>query len=249
MSFIKKELIQIIKTSKKITLPAIMFIFAVISPLTAKYISELISLIDSSINIDLPEPTYIDAFVQFYKNINQTVIIILIFLMAGSIVEEKTKGTVYLVLTKPVTRTNFIISKYLGNFIYFTISYLIGVIGFVYYLNILFPNYNFSNIGWALVLPWIFGIVMISFTLFFSTVSKSYTISVLGSFITYILMSIFSALPKIGKYSPAYLTNYSFDIFNDIINYESLFINLGISIMLIIVSLALSIISFNKQEL
>ncbi|MCK7486713.1 MAG: hypothetical protein MZU97_15285 [Bacillus subtilis] len=123
LSFLKKELREFIKTSKGFILLGLFLFFAISSPILAKYMNELLLTIASDVPIVLPEPRLQDAWLQFYKNVS-TIFIVYIIIMSGSVSQEKNKGSIILVLTKRVTRLNFVVSKFVAGIIVFTLLYL-----------------------------------------------------------------------------------------------------------------------------
>ena len=67
---------------------------------------EFIKTMASEISIELPPPTWIDAFGQYLKNLSQIGMLAIILTTMGSIVEEKSKGIIHLILSRSVSRLN-----------------------------------------------------------------------------------------------------------------------------------------------
>jgi ABC-2 type transport system permease protein len=88
---LKKDLLEQWRT-KKILILAIIFLFvAISSPIMAKILPELMKSISvPGMVISLPSPTYLDAIDQYIKNISQIAILVVIFIVAGAICDEKT---------------------------------------------------------------------------------------------------------------------------------------------------------------
>jgi ABC-2 type transport system permease protein len=128
VSFLKKELMEMIRTPKLMIITAVFVFFAIIGPLSAKYMSELLEMFASDIQITFPEPTHMQSWEQFYSNITSISMIVFLILMTGTVASEKAKGSVYLVLTKNVTRTSFVLCKIIAGFLLFTGMYVLSIL-------------------------------------------------------------------------------------------------------------------------
>lgn len=70
--FTKKELLEVWRTKRLLILLVVFIIFGILSPLMAKLTPEILkSSFGSEVQLTIPEPTSIDSWVQFYKNITQ----------------------------------------------------------------------------------------------------------------------------------------------------------------------------------
>jgi ABC-2 type transport system permease protein len=58
--------------------------FGLLSPLTARYINEILAAVGGGIDLVLPEPSYMDAWGQFFKNMS-TCMIVFIIMMTGCV--------------------------------------------------------------------------------------------------------------------------------------------------------------------
>lgn len=248
--FFKKEINEILRTSKKFVLPSILLFFGFLSPLTAKYIKEIFNIAGGiEIEIPIPDPVYTDSFVQFYKNIGQIGIVVMILAFMGTVVEEKVKGSAILILTKPVSRIQFILSKFLSSLILFTASYILAITAFIYYTCILFPDYR-SDYAWlSLGMPWIYGVFIISLTIFASTISKSHTMSAVYGFIGFAAISAVSILPRIGKYLPGALNNIGLEILTGVKPASDAVLPIVVAVVLSVLLILSSIAVFKRQEL
>lgn len=207
IAFLRKELMEILKTSKIIILPALFLFFGILSPLTARYMNEIMSLVgeQQGISIKLPDPTFIMAYEQFFKNIYFMMIIVSILVFAGTVSEEKTKGTIVLVLTKCLSRNGFIAGKLVAAILFFTFSYTVGAAICVYYTSLLFSEFINAGVLTGLAMFWLFGLFMLTITLLASLLCKTMTMSAVAAFSGYVIISAVSALPYVGRYTPGAL--------------------------------------------
>ncbi|MDY0341271.1 MAG: ABC transporter permease subunit [Coriobacteriia bacterium] len=130
--FLGKELQEIVRTWRIWVLPGIVLIFAVSGPPLAKITPQLLSsLMDAQgtgVVIELPDPTYVDAYLQWTKNLSQIVIFALIIMFAGSVSAEKRAGTAVLALTKPLSRSAFVLGKCVSHTVLLAVTTLVGAV-------------------------------------------------------------------------------------------------------------------------
>ncbi len=246
--FFKKEIFEILKTPKIIVLPVVSLFFGILSPLTAKFTNELIKSM-GGININLPDPVYTDSYLQLFKNHYTTTVIVMIFVFMGLIADEKRRGSALLVLTKNLSRMNFVLSKFFASALLFTFSYVISVIACVYYTYFLFGWYWNDGLLISLLMFWVFGMFMIALMTFASIVSKSSKIAALYGFIGFVAASIIAALPKIGNYSPGIMNGLSLEIMKGTKPATDSLYPIITCIVLALIFLVLGIRIFKKQEL
>jgi ABC-2 type transport system permease protein len=246
--FFQKESLEIVKTPKWIVLTAVFVVFGIMSPIAAKYMNELISGI-GGLELNLPEPTYRDAYMQFFKNMYGLSILVVILTFMSMVVEEKVRGTVLLVLTKGLSRTSFILCKFLSASFFFSIVYTISLSVFLYYTSLLFPDHSMQNVGGPLFLFWLYGVCLIASTLLCSTLSKSHTIAAVSSFAFYFFLSLSNMIPGIGTYLPGSYQTMGVEIMTGVKGLASLYVPISFAVVFIGATLFVTILLFRQQEL
>jgi ABC-2 type transport system permease protein len=247
---IKKELLEQVR-SKKLFVISILFLFiAVSSPILAKLIPELFTTIPGTeITLKIPDATWIDGLSQYVKNVSQIAVIAIIFLFAGSISEEKNKKTLELLLSKPISRIEYILGKFVSGFLVITIINLLAGLIFYIYSNTLFNAGNFMNF---LVINLILTLILLliqSITIFFSSMNQNQINAAGLSFLSYVIIStILPLFEKLKVFLPTYiLSMYSQSyIDGDFTVYTKSIIT---CLMLIFILIGVSILLFNKQEI
>ena len=129
--FLRKEALEIVRTWRIWVVPGLLLFFAITSPILAMLTPALIESVtqgQSGMQIIIPDPTYVDAYAQWIKNLQQIVIFALLLTAGGMIAGERASGTAILVLTKPVSRAAFVLTKYLSNVALLVIFTLIGTL-------------------------------------------------------------------------------------------------------------------------
>ena len=248
-AFFKKEIKEILRAPRYITLFILFVAFGILSPATAKFMNEIFVLFAVDIPIVLPDPHYLDAWEQIFKNTNTLLIIVYMIMLSGSIVSEKIKGSILLVLSKNVSRSNFVLSKvfagYLVFFVCFTASLLIGML----YTQILFQEVWFSGAGYAILLSYLMGLTFTAIAIFVSIVSKSSTIAALLGFVGFTVLSIFTVIPQLFKFNPLGATELISGIMHQTVETVDIWINVGAMVVFFGALVGFGIYLFKRQEL
>lgn len=127
--FLGKELLEIARTWRLPVVAGAALFFALTGPVLANLTPELLKSMTTStpgMIIQLPEPTYVDAYAQWIKNLAQIVAFVIVIASAGAIAGEVAAGTTALVLTKPVSRAGFVVAKYVAQTVLVTVTAVIG---------------------------------------------------------------------------------------------------------------------------
>lgn len=120
---LRKELREIRRTWRIWVLPAILLFIAVTSPIMAEITPQLVRSLASDqpgVVIELPDPAPLDAYRQFASQLAQIGLLALIITTAGIVSGEIRSGTAILVLTKPVSRRDFVVAKVIAQIILLT---------------------------------------------------------------------------------------------------------------------------------
>lgn len=129
LRLLAKELAEIVRTWRLWVLPGLVAFFALSSPVIAELTPALLRTVgegQAGVTITLPEPSYLDAYVQWVKNLEQLITIALIVSVSGVVAGERASGTAVLVLTKPVSRTSFVIAKFVAQTAFVSLTTITG---------------------------------------------------------------------------------------------------------------------------
>lgn len=202
-AFVKKELKEFVKTPKLIIILCVFVFFAILSPLTARYMNELLAMLAEDVQITFPEPTIKDAWVQIYKNTTSLCLIVYLIMMTGTVAQEKNKGSILLVLTKKVSRFQFLFGKWIGGAILWTIAWLATLLIGGLYTQILFHEVFYEGLFESVVLMWFMGLFYTSFAILASVVSKTPTIAALLGFAGYAFFNLLNISETLTKFNPS----------------------------------------------
>ncbi len=206
IKLIKKELNEYLKTGKFYILLFVFVFFAILSPVTAKFMPEIIKSMSQGISITMPPSTWRDSFVQFSKNLNQIVFIVIVLVFIGSIAEEKNHGTASLVAVKGVDRRKWVVSKFLFQLLFSLVILTIAFFLCFYYAKLLFPDTQFYPAISSTLLFVVYLFFVLSLTIFSSSIGKNLPQSAGIFFAIFIVINILNMLPKVNPYNPMTLS-------------------------------------------
>lgn len=112
-AFVKKEWLESVRGFRLLVLGLISVLLAVISPLSARYLPEIVGqLLTEGVKIELAEPVAADAWLQFFKNFSQIGMTVFVIMYSGIMANEYAKGTLVCILTKGMPRRSVILAKF-----------------------------------------------------------------------------------------------------------------------------------------
>ncbi len=250
LTLIRKDLLEQWRTKKILILAIVLLFVAISSPIIAKLTPEILkSITVPGLTINLPPPTYLDSLDQFIKNISQIALLVLVFVVAGAVVDEKNRKTLEILLTKPVSRTLFILSKFISYFISLTAVFVVTTTIFYLYTVSTFGPFNLLNFAVMAGNVLLYILMIISVTILASTmVNNSIAAGCIG-FISYILFgTVFGLIEPLKKYSP----NLIFSNYQEVVKSGwngNLLLPLILMILVIFASVLISIQIFHRQEI
>jgi ABC-2 type transport system permease protein len=204
---LKKEIKEQFKNAKSIILLIVFAIFALASPIAAKYLPQILSNLSETQNMQivLAEPTWVDAVNQYVKNLSQMISFILILVYMGLISKEKESGTLVFLLVKPIRKSDFILAKFTSVVFIIALGMLLSFLLSSLYINLLFGYFDILNYLLINVLMFLYLLTLAFITLCFSSIFRSQIAAGVMSFVVLLIMNIISGIGKIGEILPSAL--------------------------------------------
>lgn len=248
---IRKELLQQWRTRRVLVVGAVFFVFGLMSPLLAYATPQLLGSIEGAEQFAelIPTPTTMDALGQYIKNITQFGFILAVLLGMGAVAGEKELGTAAMILSKPLPRWAFVLSKFIAQSLVYLLAFTIAAIGAYYYTWILFEPLHLGAflLGNVLLLIWLLtfaGVTLLASVLTRSTGAAA-GLALLGA----IILLIGGSLPNIGPLFPGGLVGWASTLGLEGVVAAANGGALAASLMLILVSLLTAVAVFEDQEL
>lgn len=250
LAFIKKELIEGVRAYKAVIFLAVFLIFGITNPLIAKLTPELIaSLATDGLSITIPDPTALDSWMQFFKNVSQMGLIVTIILFSGILANEVSKGTLINMLTKGLSRTTVILAKYSFLLLVWTVGYGLCLMVTAVYTWYLFPDGSVENLGFSLFALWLFGVFLLSLLMAAGSIAKSNYACLLLVGICFVIMLFVSIAPAAHDFNPLSLATDSTALLNGGLDPDSLIPSVAITGCLSVASIVAAILVFRKRQL
>lgn len=250
LAFLKKEIFEYTKTYKLFIMLMVFAVFGITNPLMTKLMPDILeSLMTGDVIITLPEPTAYDAWTQFFKNATQMGLIVMAILFSGVLSSELSKGTLINMLTKGLSRTSVILSKYTCMVLVWTVSIAL-CFGLTYvYTVFLFPQDEISNLLFSVFCLWLFGLFLLAAMLFSSALSKSNYGCLLITGIVVVACMIVNVIPAAHKYNPISLSTDNMGLLMKSVEVSSLNNAILISCLFSMIFVLLSVLIFRKKQL
>src|ERR1035437_6788517 len=205
--FARKEVREILRTWRIWVLPGILLFFAFTGPVLAKLTPEIVGALaaDQLGGLKIPTPTYLDAYAQWIKNLSQIALFALIIIYGSIVSSESKSGTAVLVLTKPVSRTAFVIAKAAVHSAFLAILVVAGTLVTWALTAAVFGEAPGSAL-WSSALVWlVFGVLFIALMTLLSVLIGSAAGAAGGGVCALPLVAVAAIWKPLGTYSPASL--------------------------------------------
>lgn len=208
LAFVKKEFRESIAAYRAVILLAVFLFFGITSPLLAKLLPQIFSQMDmQGIKLTIPEATAMDSYAQFFKNVSQMGLVVLLLVFCGMLSKELSQGTLVLMLTKGLSRSAVILSKFTVSAVIWTVSLVLSSLTAYGYTVYLFKDQPVKHLPFSVFCLWLFGIFILALILLSSSLvggsfgGLAVTVGVLC------VLLILNVVPKISKWNPVTLAS------------------------------------------
>ncbi|WP_349897266.1 ABC transporter permease [Parafrigoribacterium soli] len=248
--FARKELSEILRTWRIWVLPAIIVFFALSGPVLARFTPEIIGALAGSQlgHMEIPTPSYLDAYSGWVKNLSQITLFALIIIYGGIVSSETKSGTAILVLTKPVSRSAFVVVKAVVHSVFVAVLVVVGTLLTWAVTAIVFGTAPGGPL-WSAAGVWlVYGVLFVALMTLFSVLIPSAAGAAGAGIGAYVLLSIASIWKPLSEYSPAGLPGQAASLAAHTTTPSSLW-PVTTSLALWIVLVALAAVLFRRKEL
>jgi ABC-2 type transport system permease protein len=246
----RKELVFQWRTKRILIVVAIFLIFGMLSPVIAKFTPELISGLEGAEAFAalIPEPSVIDAIAQYTSNMTQFGFLIVILLGMSAVAGEKDKGTAAMVLSKPMPRWSFIVSKYLSQGLVYLLAITLAGIAAYYYTLYLFDSLPLGGFIVANLLLYLWLMIFAAMTLLGSSIGKTTAVAAGIAAAGGIALLLSAVVPRYGPLVTSGLISWATALLlgqNGTVNFGALATALGLVVLMLVGSIA----AIEEQEI
>lgn len=204
LPMLRKELLETVRTWRGWLLLGSFALFGIIDPVLARFMKQILSAtVGDQLPIAIPDPTWVDAWAQWTKDLSQLLIVIVIVVAAAAVAGEVSSGTAIMPLTKPLSRSAFVVAKYLAVLALVGVGAVLGTGLASAVTAIAFPGAELAP-GWQAVGVWL---VLAAFICALTTLGSCLvgnTVAAFGiGFAGYLLMSTVAIWQPARAFSPA----------------------------------------------
>lgn len=202
--FLAKEAREILHTWRgKVFLGVVLFFALSSAPLALFTPALLESFVDTgAMQLQIPDPTFVDAYAQWVKNLEQIAMMALIISSGGLVSGELAANTAAVVLSKRLSRPAFVIAKYTAQSLFVVST---TVLATVLAEVLTLASFGESRPMWiaGAVGAWlVFALAMVAVTTFFSSLMSPLAAGGLGVG-AFFLVSLGALWEPLVTYSPA----------------------------------------------
>ncbi len=250
LAFTKKELLEQLRTYRLIIIISVFFLLGMMSPLFAKLMPDILSGMDvQGMKIEIPEPTVMDAYGQFFKNFTQMGMVVVLLVFGGILSNEFMKGTLVNILAKGLSRPVVILSKFTAAVILWTAGFGVAVLSDYGYTLYLFGEAAVPNLAFSFFCLWLFGVFVIALILLSGALASGTfggLILTVGGLVFLIILSI---SPRTIKFNPVTLTSRNMELISQSVKSNELYMPITITIILTVCSLYFAILLFRRKKM
>ncbi len=234
----KKENIEMWRNYKWMWIPLVFILFGIMQPVSTYYMPEILDKLGGlpeGTVISIPLPTGSELMANTMSQLNTIGVLILVLSFMGIVAAEIESGVVGIIMIKPVKYSNYILGKWLSALVLTIASLALGIMAAWYYTDLLIGSVDFIRLVYSFIVFCVWFAVVITITLFFSTIIRSNGGIASLSLLLIVLFSLFpSVVPKLLKFSPGALPSHAYTILIQGETHHDLLLTLLISICLII---------------
>lgn len=210
LAFTKKEFCEVTRTYKLLIMACVFFVLGLMNPITAKIIPQMMdSFLPEGMKIVIPEPTAADSWAQFFKNVPQMGLIVLVIVFSGILANEFSRGTLVNMLTKGLSRSIVILSKFTMMVSVWTASYIL-----CFGVSYAYTAYFWSGDGisplhviFSVSCLWLFGVLLLASMMLGGVLFKNSYGCLLftGGFV--VILFLINIVPKLQEFNPIALAS------------------------------------------
>ncbi len=203
VAYLGKSFLELARTWRGWLLVITGLFFAVSSPVLAFYTPDIVQMAtDQGVEISMPDPTYVDAYAQWLKNLGQLGLAIWLISTSGLIASERRSGTAQIVCSKPIRRSTVVMAGALAHITVLAGILLVSTCVTWIVTQALFGDAPLADLAaamgvWLVLAVLLFGVVAVV-----SAGSRHSLAAAAAGFGAYLLLSMASIWPAAAEYSP-----------------------------------------------
>jgi ABC-2 type transport system permease protein len=248
---VRKEIVQQWRTKRFLVAITVFMLFGLGSPMLAKLTPELIKnepMGEELLKL-LPPPSAADAISGYVEMIGLFGFFIAILLGMNAVAGEKESGTASLILSKPMPRWVFILSKFSAQSLVYSMAFLVGTLTTYYCIFVLFGAVEMSVLIKVNLLLLLWLLTFAGVALLASVLGQTVATAAGVGLGLSVLINLTRNIPHYGKWTPSGLMTWATELGA---NTENVAANPGaiiVALVMILICLIGSVVIFERQEI
>lgn len=250
LGFLKKEWFESVKSYKLLLIIVIFSILGILNPFSAKITPLLFEqFLPEGALVNLPEPSALDSWMQFYKNVPQMGLIVFILLFSTMMSKELEKGTLVILLTKGLRRSTVITAKFFMALCYWTLAIALAFTITYAYTAYYWDQSQLHHLLFAASCLYVFGILLLAVTLWGNTLFATPYGGTLVTLLVVIFLFIVAIFPNSAKWNPLELLTASHKLLTGELTPLDLWIPYAITLFITTLVVLLTVSHFKRKLL
>jgi ABC-2 type transport system permease protein len=220
------------------------------SPLVARFMPEILKDAGlAGMEFTLPAPTAMDSWTQFFKNVGQMGLFVLVIVFAGIMASEFSRGTLVNILTKGMKRHTIILSKFTAAAALWTASYVLCLAATYGYTVYFWGAGELQHVFIAFFSPWLYGLLLIQLLILGGTLFKTFIGSLMLTGGAVVVMSLLGILPQLQRYNPILLSGDNTALLTGAKDVSDLLPAAIVCAILVVTLTAVSVAVFDRKQI
>ena len=246
-ALIRKEMIEMVRTSRLVIWIVFCGFFGIASPLTAYYMPDILSMVGATENIviNIGNITYGDALEQYTKNFSQIGTIVLILISMGAVAAEKADGSIQFLLVRPVGHMAIVGAKLATLATMLLIGIATSTLAMGFYTWYLFPGFPVLPFVVSNIFLLLYFFTIGSVAIAISTMVDKPILAGVGALGIWLLSSLAGMVRPLGDFSFVKLVD---QVVQTVEGFPFEWEPTAGAVLLMLVTMSLGIMSFKRWE-
>lgn len=248
---VRKEITQQWRTKRFLVMLAVFLVIGLGSPMLIKMLPELVKQEPGGEELVklMPPPSAAQAVGNYIEMIGTFGFFLAILLGMNAVAGEKESGTASLILSKPMPRWVFVLSKFTAQLLIYISGFLAGTVAVFYCTVVLFGPMDIVLLIKINLILLLWMLTYAGVALFSSVIGRTVVVAAGMGFGLSVLLGLARNIPHYGKWSPSGLMAWATEL---AVNPGKVALNPGAlvgSLVVILICLIGSMVIFERQEI
>lgn len=249
LAFTKKEFLESYRNYRIFSVLALFLFIGFMSPLTAKFMPELIAGLAPELQEAFGAPTALDSWMQFYKNMSSLGMSLMLIIFCGLLSGEYARGTLVIMLTKGLPRPAVILSKFSAMTAIMTAGFWIGFLITLGYTKYFWPAAAFSHILFAAFALWVMGVMYLSILTLGCVLFRQAFGGILFLLVITVVINLLALPSRLSACNPAVLTSKNVELLSGEAAVGEFAVPMAIGLVITVGCLAAAVMLFSRKQI